>query len=278
MARSDPHNRSHLWADPDIDGLLMMHADFTTHEFAPHVHDELVIAVTERGGSEFRSRGVCEQAEPGTVLVFNPGEPHSGRMGWSEQWRYRAFYIGDAVLARFADDLEITPEALPHFVTNKLKDRQLCQCLLALHKVAELQGEILLKQTELLTALAGLFVRYGSLAPKLQVVGNEQSRVTEVLRYLADNYASNVTLNELAQISDMSTFRLIRSFNKVVGLSPHAFLTQVRVRRAREMLERGVKLAEAAAAVGLYDQSALNRHFKRVYGVTPGQYAGALIN
>lgn len=276
MARSDPHNHSHLWADADIDGLLMMRADFTTHEFAPHVHEELVIAVTERGGSEFRSRGVCEYAEPETVLVFNPDEPHSGKMGWSEQWRYRAFYLGDAVMAQFADDLEVAPRALPHFLSNKLKDRELCGRLIALHKMAEQHGSIVLKQTELLTALASLFVRHGTPAPKLQSLGNEQSRISKVLQYLSEHYEDNVTLNDLAQLSGMSTFHLIRSFNKAIGLSPHAFLTQVRVRRAREMLETGAPLAEVATAVGLYDQSALNRHFKRVYGVTPGQYAGAI--
>lgn len=254
----------------------MMRADFTTHEFAPHFHDEMVIAVTERGGSEFRSRGVCEYAEPGTILAFNPGEPHSGRMRYSERWRYRAFYLSDRALARFADDLEVKPEALPHFLTNKLADEQLCRRLLLLHEMAEAGGAILQKQSELLTTLANLFVTHGTPAPKLRRLGNEKSRISQVLHYLADNYERNITLNELSRLSGLSTFHLIRSFNKLIGLSPHAFLIQLRVRRAREMLETGVPLAQVAAAVGLYDQSALNRHFKRIYGVTPGQYADAL--
>lgn len=265
-----------MWADPDIDGLLMMRADFTTHEFAPHAHDELVIAVTERGGSEFRSRGICEQAEPETILVFNPGEPHSGRMGWSERWRYRAFYLGDAVLEQFAEDLDVTLEAVPHFLTNKLKDRRLCQSFLALHSAAEHRGSILQKQTELLAALANLFAMHGCPAPTVPSLGDEKSVVSTVRQYLLDNYEQNVALKELAQLTEMSTFHLIRSFNKEIGLSPHAYLTQVRVRRARELLQHGAAPVQAAADVGFYDQSALNRHFKRIYGVTPGQYADAM--
>jgi len=274
LARTDPHNHSHLWADRDIDGLMMMCADFTTHEFAPHVHDELVIAVTEEGGSEFLSRGVQEQAEPGTVLVFNPGEPHSGRMGWSRRWRYRAFYLREAALAGLACDLDLAPNALPGFLTNKLADRELFRRLLALHKTAEVRGSVLQKQSELLTVLAGLFVRHGAPAPARP--DNAPSRVSQVVQYLSECYAESVTLAELAQLAGMSSFHLIRSFNKALGLSPHAFLTQVRVRRARELLEAGARPAEVAPAVGLYDQSALNRHFKRVYGVTPGQYLAAL--
>lgn len=264
-----------MWADPDIDGLLMMHADFTTHEFAPHVHDELVIAVTERGGSEFRSRGIYEHAEPGTVLAFNPGEPHSGRMGWSERWRYRAFYFGDAVLTQFADDLDIASEALPRFLTNKVKDRRLCRSFLALHGTAEHNGSLLQKQTELLSALASLFVGHGRPAPPLPSLGNETSAVAKVRAYLSDNYAQSVALKDLATLTEMSTFHLIRSFNKEIGLSPHAYLTQARVHRARELLQQGVAPADAATDVGFYDQSALSRHFKRIYGVTPGQYVDA---
>lgn len=276
MARIDTQNRSHLWADTDIAGLLLLRADFTTHEFAPHAHDELVIAVTERGGAEFLSRGVHENAEPGTVLVFNPGEPHSGRMGWSERWQYRAFYVGGTVLTQFADDLEIAPESLPHFLTNKLKDRALCRHLVALHKKAEERGSVLEKQSDLLAALGGLFARHGEPRTTLPMPGDEHIRVSRVMEYLSDNYGQNVTLDMLANMAGMSTFHLIRCFNRAVGLSPHAYLTQVRVHRAREQLAAGVPLSEAAVAVGFYDQSALNRHFKRIFGVTPGQYAHAL--
>lgn len=276
MARSDPRNRSHLWADPDIGGLLMMRADFTTHSFAPHVHDELVIAMTEAGGSEFRSRGVCDQADPGTLLVFNPGEPHSGSVGPRKRWLYRAFYLSGSALKQLAADLELQPEALPCFLTNKLHDKGLCERFLALHATAERSGSLLDKESELLIALARLFLTYGDPAPALLQAGSEKTAVTTVLQYLQDNHEACISLNDLAQITEMSTFHLIRCFKKEVGLSPHAYLTQVRVRRARDLLEAGTAPANAAATVGFYDQSALNRHFKRSYGVTPGQYAEAV--
>ena len=238
MARSDPNNRSHLWADPDIDGLLMMHADFTTHEYAPHVHDELVIAITERGGAEFRSRGLCELAEPESVLVFNPGEPHSGRMGGSDRWHYRAFYLADRALERLAADLDVPGDALPHFLTNKLQDSQLCRRFLALHGAAERRGSLLQRETELLAALGRLFIRHGEPAPALPRLGHEASAVSKVLQYLSDSYDRRIALKDLARLTEMSTFHLIRSFNKEVGLSPHAYLTQVRVHRAKALLRQ----------------------------------------
>ena len=110
---------------------------------------------------------------------------HSGRMGWSDRWRYRAFYLGDAVLAQFADDLEVTPEALPYFLTNKLKDKRLCRKLVTLHVLSQENRSVLQKETELMTALAGLFVRHGSPAPQLHNVGDERTAISEVLEYLS---------------------------------------------------------------------------------------------
>jgi AraC-like DNA-binding protein len=71
----------------------------------------------------------------------------------------------------------------------------------------------------------------------------------------------------------LSRFHLMRSFCKEFGLPPHAYASQVRLIAAKQLLATGQKPAEAAAAVGLYDQSHLNRLFKRAYGITPGVYA-----
>ena len=58
-----------------------------------------------------------------------------------------------------------------------------------------------------------------------------------------------------------------------MGLTPHAYLNHIRVLRARDLLRQGCPIAQAAVNVGFVDQSHLHRHFKRIVGVTPGQYA-----
>ena len=71
MAKLDPLNTSRYWHAPDLPGMDLLHADFRTHEYAPHVHYSFVIAVTEAGGSEFTSRGRTGIAQPRSLLVFN---------------------------------------------------------------------------------------------------------------------------------------------------------------------------------------------------------------
>ncbi len=87
---------------------------------------------------------------------------------------------------------------------------------------------------------------------------------------------AEVTLDALADHADTDKFHLCRAFRAQVGLPPHAYLTRLRIMRAKELLAAGVRPSEIAPHVGLYDQSQLNRHFRRIVGTTPGAYARAL--
>ena len=70
----------------------------------------------------------------------------------------------------------------------------------------------------------------------------------------------------------VSRFNLIRSFNKALGLSPHAYLLQQRLHLARRLLLQGHKPVDAALQAGFADQSHMTRLFRRQYGITPGLY------
>lgn len=92
---------------------------------------------------------------------------------------------------------------------------------------------------------------------------------------LDERLTETVALDELAAHARLDKFHLCRAFRDEVGLPPHAYVTHRRVSRAQDLLARGIPQAEVAASVGLYDQSQLHRHFKRILGMTPGAYARA---
>ena len=98
--------------------------------------------------------------------------------------------------------------------------------------------------------------------------------VVQALKFIHENYATDVSLADIAAAAHLSTYHLTRVFKKSTGVSPHQYVVQVRVNSARSLLIAGAgnrSLAEIAAAVGFADQSHLTRHFKRVLGVTPKQ-------
>src|SRR3989442_504704 len=96
MSRIDRSNSARYWNSARVPDLSSMAVDFPTRVYTPHSHGALVVAVTEWGGSEVSTRGAVEHARSSAVLVFNPGEPHWGRMAGWKRWRYRAFYLGRA--------------------------------------------------------------------------------------------------------------------------------------------------------------------------------------
>jgi AraC-like DNA-binding protein len=96
--------------------------------------------------------------------------------------------------------------------------------------------------------------------------------------FLHDALADKITLDDLATHAGLDKFHLVRAFRAEVGLPPYEYLTHLRVSRARELLRRGVSVAEAAQAVGLYDESQLHRHFRRIVGVPPGVYARSFVS
>ena len=97
--------------------------------------------------------------------------------------------------------------------------------------------------------------------------------VRRAIEHLRERLDDVVTLDALADHAGTDKFHLCRAFRAQVGLPPHAYLTRLRIIRAKELLAAGVRPSEIAPRVGLYDQSQLNRHFRRIVGTTPGAYA-----
>lgn len=272
MARSDPNNRTRYWEDPHLEGLSCLHADFTAHDYAPHAHDGFVIAMTEAGGAEFASRGAVGEATPSGLLVFNPGEPHSGRMGRSRRWRYRSFYLD----RRAAAELESLglPRA-PHFATNLFTDANLIQAFLDVHQALDAGADCLRTRELLLESFGALVHRHGTGRPEHLAAPREQRRLERVLEMMHDRPADPLSLEMLGEAAALTPFQLIALFKRETGLTPHAYLVQLRLKAAMDALKAGMPVAEAATFAGFYDQSALTKHLKRCYGVTPLQFARA---
>jgi len=88
--------------------------------------------------------------------------------------------------------------------------------------------------------------------------------------FIQAHLAEDVSMPELAAAVGLSPFHFSRLFKKSVGLSPHQYLVQRRVERARDLLLTGQSsIATVALEVGFCDQSHLAARFKRIYGLTP---------
>lgn len=96
--------------------------------------------------------------------------------------------------------------------------------------------------------------------------------VRRVRAQMEERYAEDLRLDDLASGVGLTRFQLLRLFKRHTGTTPHQYQIEVRVSRARERLSRGIPPAQVAFDVGFADQSHLTRHFKRGWGVKPGEF------
>jgi AraC-like DNA-binding protein len=94
-----------------------------------------------------------------------------------------------------------------------------------------------------------------------------------VREYVDVHLGESIDLGMLASVAGLSVHHFAREFKQSAGVTPHRYLTQRRVERAREMLARtDLSLAEIAYATGFSDQGHLARHFRLMLGTTPREF------
>ncbi|HEV3080457.1 MAG TPA: AraC family transcriptional regulator [Gemmataceae bacterium] len=101
-----------------------------------------------------------------------------------------------------------------------------------------------------------------------------RAKLRAVVDYVEEHLDAGLTLEQLAAVAQLSSYHFARQFRRATGLPPHQYVIMRRVERAKQLLQEGgdFSLAQVATRAGFSDQSQLSHHFKRLIGVTPGQF------
>lgn len=261
------------WRAPRYGGLECLAARFFSHRYAPHTHDTYVTGAIVSGCETFVVRGERRYGTPGDLCFVHPGEVHDGEPH-GESYAYRMSYPGVELLREIACELtgRETVET-PYFPEPIVRDPDGAARFVAAHRslgsADPLQGDE--RFVSVMALILSRHARLGDPAP----VGTERRPVRRAQDYLDAHFAENIDLPTLAAVAGVSRFHLVRAFRKETGLTPHAWLTDRRVRAARDRLAAGRTPGEAAADCGFADQSHLTRVFKARVGVTPGRFRAA---
>jgi len=102
--------------------------------------------------------------------------------------------------------------------------------------------------------------------------GGKSSSMKRVADYITAGWQGEVTLDELADVSGLSKYHLVKKFREEFGMTPHAYSINVRINRARELLKSGRPLADISLELGFYDQSHFSNTFLKYTGLTPLGY------
>ena len=252
----------------EMPGLQLMRASFHTRTFPRHSHEGYGVGVIEQGALGFYYRGENVVAPAGRINTVNPDEVHTGQAATESGWTYRMFYFSADFLQHMTQAVCERPTSLPFFTQGVIEDPDLAGLIRQVHgQLDDIRVARLERETMLLEMFARLLVRHTYEPPTVVRAGREEAPIRRVIDYLDAHFGEDLAVDTLAAIACLSPYHFIRVFTRQTGLTPHAWLMQLRARKAKELLALGLPIADAAAADRLCRPEPSDQNLQADYGL-----------
>jgi len=152
-----------------------------------------------------------------------------------------------------------------------LYDNRITQCAQLLAMDCEADGESPLYGESLVTALLAALFTSPQTRVKAAQSGLARWQIRKTVEYMEANLLEDIRLGDLAKIAGLSSSRFARAFKTSMGLTPHRWLVEQRIHRAKRLMVNNRKpISVAANLAGFASQSHFTKAFRRVTGTTPG--------
>lgn len=243
-----------------VPGLRVVRS--TSDELRVGMKEHHAVGRTERGRSEWWSRGKLWRSGPGSIQLKEPGDVHRD-VAHDGPITFQVILLPANDLERVRDEGKVLL-GLPHLEPEDPRGLPFHR----LHDAIDARADRLALEVAMTEAIEAFAVMKGSATFHTRPV-------RRAMQYLRERLSDAFTLADLAQYAELDKFHLCRAFRTQVGMPPHAYLTHLRIVKAKALLKNGVRASDVAPQVGFYDQSQLNRHFRRIVGTTPAKYGSA---
>ncbi len=257
----------HKASVPGIEAMTLV----SNQAFPRHSHDQFGIGVIDFGAHCSWSAVGAVSADAGDVIMVNPGEMHDGAPVAGKARGWRMIYLDAKRIERQIEEERAGGIEIVRPVTRNAALAEAFNRLFAC--VISPRPDHLATEESLLSVTMGLLRNHTSVR---SMTDGGPPCVAKAIQRLDDAADEPVSLTELAALAGVSRFKLLRSFAREVGVTPHAYLVQRRLSAARRLLAAGQTPVQAAMQAGFADQSHLTRTFVRYFGVTPARYRAAI--
>lgn len=132
--------------------------------------------------------------------------------------------------------------------------------------------ELLLHHSGILLSRPSIINEYSQKENQAKSVSDDEPLLGRIDFYIDEHLSEPLTLEELAGQIQLDKYQLIRRFRNETNTTPWQYLITKRIDKACELLEGGMSSSQVAQETGFYDQSHLNRVFKKEMGITPKKY------
>lgn len=236
--------------------------------FPSHFHDYYVVGLVEQGERLLSCNGENLFVKAGDILLFCPGNSHACVQS-DGALDYRGVNLPQETMMALMKELTGKPE-LPGFSKHVVLDEEIGCCLRRLHGLVMGHSPGIEKEECLLFFLSLLLEKYGQ--PFEPFPGGYREEIDAACAFLEEHLAEPVSLDQICGAVGLSKSTLLRAFAKAKGMTPYNYLVNLRIGRAKHLLEHGATPMETALDTGFCDQSHFTGVFHRLLGLTPGLY------
>ena len=262
-----------------LNNLELLDARFRRQTFGKHVHEGFCIGVIEDGAQAFYRSGEIHVASTNKIILVNADQVHTGHSATDHGWSYRAIYPTTQHFDLICEENLGLNAGIPYFDASVVQDPLMAWQLKYLFNLMTSEDSSTLEvQTTYIEVMNTLIQRHSRSGAKPPKAGKEHWAIELIKEFLTANMDQNIPLEQLSELVNLNPHYLVRTFQKAMGMPPHAYHVQVRLQQAKAMLSHGMKIHDVAFDTGFTDQSHLTRHFKKAIGGTPGLFQRQISN
>lgn len=255
---------------PELGASELSYVETTTGAAPPDVRSSLEVILVDEADKTIVHRGREQHIRTGLVGLRSAFEAGRLVQRRTPETRVRILALADSELASAFDALGVVASLVPPTLTY-LDEPALRAAASAVFSAVEAHEPALAIETRL-SACAMQVVHTMTRLDVDDARPLDTASADRIREALHDCVPENITLDRLAREVGLSRTYVVHAFQRVFHLPPYEYLMHLRVAKARVMLMEGGRPIDVAHACGFYDQSHMNRWFRAVVGVSPGEY------
>lgn len=235
------------------------------NDFFRHTHRNLCLGIVKDGKRTLICQEQPCEMKRDMIFIVPPKTSHSFCSGQA-RCTYCLFIVSKKLLQM------ILPSK--NYKVNKfvLENHAYYERMLELEQIMISNESNLLKQSMLVKVLGDIIHACTLFVEPIAIQYQQKQAVQKAKQFIDKHYKRNFTLTALAKAASLNPYYFLRVFTSSVGMPPHMYQQQVRIRAAKEMLLKGSTLAGIASTLGFADQSHFADVFKKLMGTTPRSY------
>lgn len=258
---------TNYYRDDNIPFFEMKFCTFNLHPEKKHAHDEYSIAFIEKGASKLDYANESVIISEGQVILIASDIMHYCQPIDPMNWSYQMIYISKSWFEALLKE-----RVLPYKLLIKNLE---AEGILKLQDAFNLLKSPIntLKKEEVLTNLIKYLYSVESFFVfSKEAISNNEKACEKIKKYIYENFLRKISLEDLGQLSGLSSYYIIKLFKQKYDITPHAYQISCRMNHAKKEMTKGRDIATIAHEIGCYDQSHFSKTFKAYFGVTPQFY------